>query len=178
MQSNQQECGWQLNRADVTSVTSTFHPSSSSNILRASLIASRPCCTKNSWSFFDGGGCFKSSRLASVKDSSLWSSTAMIFFFLKEVTKPKEYVSFLPSHFNPACALMWCWISPHLCRWFISWPITATAVRWRPAWLTWEKKKKPQYSYLDWSVCMKIEKRILLLQFTESVLPATLLRWG
>ena len=94
MQSNQQECGWQLNRADVTSVTSTFHPSSSSNILRASLIASRPCCTKNSWSFFDGGGCFKSSRLASVKDSSLWSSTAMIFFFLKKSRNLKNMFLF------------------------------------------------------------------------------------
>lgn len=51
----------------------------------------------------------------------------------KNVINPSVLI-LKPLCLNPACAFMWCWIWPHLCRCVISWPITATAARWSPVW--------------------------------------------
>lgn len=77
--------GGALKSMRFTSVISTFHPSSSSNMLRAFLIASWPCRTKNSWSSLSGAG-FTSSGFGSAKDSFFnhLSST-------NDVRKPTEF---------------------------------------------------------------------------------------
>lgn len=80
---------------------------------------------------------------------------------------------FLPLNFNPAFVLMWCWICPHLCRCVISWPITATAVRWSPARLKgWEMQKgKKKLRSLTQKAAFAWNgiKRNVLPQITESV---------